>query len=197
MKGKWLGLAALISAGIASLCCIGPVLFIALGLGSLGAFAVFEQYRPILLGVTALLLGIAFYFTYRKREITCEDGTCKLASGSPKAKVLLWIVALFALGFMSAPYWLATFVVGESPAANARFIPGSFQTVRLDLEGMTCSACAAHIEKTVSKVPGVLDAEVSYMDKEAVIKISPDAVITPQLIEAVRSAGFDAAPKQE
>jgi len=62
---------------------------------------------------------------------------------------------------------------------------------------MTCSACAAHIEKTVSKVPGVLDAEVSYMDKEAVIKISPDAVITPQLIEAVRSAGFDAAPKQE
>jgi len=182
MKGKWLGMAALISAGIASLCCIGPALFIALGLGSLGAFAVFEQYRPFLIGITALLLGIAFYFTYRKREIVCEDGSCKLASGSPKAKVLFWIVALFALGFMSAPYWLATLVGGGSPAASAPLIPGSYQTVRLDLKGMTCTACAAHIKKTLNKVPGVLDAEVSYKDNEAVIKVSPDAVSTPQNI---------------
>lgn len=40
---------SLISAFLASLCCIGPVVFSLIGAGSLGFAAVFEPYRPYLL----------------------------------------------------------------------------------------------------------------------------------------------------
>ncbi|MBI3365810.1 MAG: hypothetical protein HY033_13000 [Ignavibacteriae bacterium] len=56
-----------VAAVVASLCCIGPVLVAGIGIGSLGAFAVFENYRPYLIGATVLLLLGAFYLVYRKR----------------------------------------------------------------------------------------------------------------------------------
>ena len=68
-------LGSVLSALLASLCCIGPVVFALIGAGSLGFAAVFEPYRLYLLALTVLFLGTAFYFTYRKREVQCEDGT--------------------------------------------------------------------------------------------------------------------------
>lgn len=75
--GKWLRVTALVSAGVALLCCIGPTVLIALGLGGLGASAAFEQYRPIFIGLAAVALGASFYFTYRKRKAACAEGSCK------------------------------------------------------------------------------------------------------------------------
>ncbi len=66
------------TAVIASLCCIGPAVLALAGAGSIGVFSAFEKYRPYFIGVTAVLLGAAFYLTYRKREVKCEDGSCKI-----------------------------------------------------------------------------------------------------------------------
>ena len=49
------------AAVAASACCIGPVLFSMLGAGALGASAVkLEAYRPWFIGLTLVLLGVAF-----------------------------------------------------------------------------------------------------------------------------------------
>jgi len=77
----------IITAIVASLCCIGPVLVTLIGMGSVVAFAFFENYRPYLIGATTLLLGVAFYFVYRKREIECEDGSCKIQDAGRWNKV--------------------------------------------------------------------------------------------------------------
>lgn len=90
-------------AFLASLCCIGPVVLSIIGAGSLGFAFVFEPYRPTLLGLTVLFLGVGFYFTYRKREVQCEDGTCRVESASTWNKALLWIAAVVALVFMFFP----------------------------------------------------------------------------------------------
>ena len=82
---------SVLSALFASLCCIGPVVFALAGAGSLGFAAAFEPYRSYLLILTFLFLGVAFYFTYRKREVTCEDGTCKVESVNNLNKVILWV----------------------------------------------------------------------------------------------------------
>ena len=57
MKDKSLTLASILAAGVASLCCIGPLVAVGLGVGSFGAAAWFEELRPYLLGFTALLLA--------------------------------------------------------------------------------------------------------------------------------------------
>lgn len=193
--GRWLGVAALASAGVASLCCIGPAVFIALGLGSLGAFAVFEQYRPIFMGLAAVVLGAAFYFAYRRREVACPDGSCKMASGSPKAKAALWVITVVAAGFMSAPYWLAALNRGGKSSA-AQLAPGTYQTVALNVKGMTCNACAVSIEKALRMVPGVKAAAVDFDKSQAQVAVDPKGVDVQLLVKAVEGTGYKAAPKE-
>lgn len=195
-RQNWLGVAAVVSAAAASLCCIGPAVFLALGLGSLGAFAVFEQYRPLLMGVTALILGAAFYFTYRKREVACEDGSCKMGSSGPKAKAALWSITVLAAGFMTAPYWLAALNRrGEPPAAA--LAAGPYQTVLLDVKGMTCTACAVSIEKALRKVPGVKAAAVDFDKAEAQVTAASSTGFDSQaLVKAVESTGYKASLKE-
>ncbi len=94
---------SILSALLASLCCIGPVVFSVIGAGSLGFAAAFEPYRPYLLVLTIIFLGAGFYFTYRKREVQCEDGTCRVETASKWNKLLLWVAAIVALVFMFFP----------------------------------------------------------------------------------------------
>lgn len=97
---------SILSALLASLCCIGPFVFALIGASSLGFAAAFEPYRPYLLALTVVFLGAGFYFTYRKQDVKCEDGTCKIESASTWQKVLLWVAATVALVFMFFPQLL-------------------------------------------------------------------------------------------
>ena len=63
----------------------------------------------------------------------------------------------------------------------------------LQLTGMTCAACAARIEKVLNRTDGV-QAAVNFATETAHVEFDA-ARVTPQaLIEAVRKAGYDAAP---
>src|SRR5260370_11746202 len=64
---------AIITAFVASLCCLGPLFFIALGLGAFGAAAAFETARPYLLGLALLLLAFGFYRVYFRRTEACPS----------------------------------------------------------------------------------------------------------------------------
>ena len=57
---------SIFSAFIASLCCVGPLVFALLGIGGAGLLVKFEPYRPYFTVATFALLGAGFYFTYRK-----------------------------------------------------------------------------------------------------------------------------------
>ena len=102
-KATLTSVGSIFSALLTSLCCIGPVVFSVIGAGSLGFAAAFESYRPYLLALTVIFLGSAFYFTYRKREIHCEDRTCRVETASIWNKILLWVAAVVALIFMFFP----------------------------------------------------------------------------------------------
>ena len=54
---KALTTASALLAGLASLCCIGPLVAVGMGLGTFGAAAFFEGLRPYLLIVAAVRLG--------------------------------------------------------------------------------------------------------------------------------------------
>lgn len=113
--------ASVLTAIIASLCCIGPLAATLLGIGSFGVAAYFEAWRPYLLVLTFALLAAAFYFTYRKREVACADGTCKVASAPRWNKVLLWIATVVVILFTTFPYYSGTLVaaLNSSSAQHA------------------------------------------------------------------------------
>ncbi|MGO4958251.1 heavy metal translocating P-type ATPase [Luteococcus sp. Sow4_B9] len=65
------------------------------------------------------------------------------------------------------------------------------QSIELDLQGMTCSSCAARIEKKLNKVDGV-QASVNYAT-EKVHLLAPPEVQVPDLIGVVEKAGYGAS----
>ncbi len=95
---------ALLAAAGSSLCCILPVAVALLGVGSAAAAARFEPYRPYLLAATAALLTFAFYRAYQ--PIRCAPGEpCAVPDNRQWNRILLWLVAVLALGLVAFPYY--------------------------------------------------------------------------------------------
>ena len=64
-------------------------------------------------------------------------------------------------------------------------------TVELPLLGMTCTNCAATIERRLNKTDGVLEATVNYANEKAIVTYAPGAATQADLVTAVRKAGYD------
>jgi Cu+-exporting ATPase len=69
------------------------------------------------------------------------------------------------------------------------------ETIRLDVDGMTCAACVARVEKKLNKLDGV-DASVNLASESATVRFDPTLVRLDQLVAAVESAGYRATPAQ-
>jgi len=65
--------------------------------------------------------------------------------------------------------------------------------IDLKLTGMTCAACAARIEKVLNRTEGV-HAAVNFATDTAHVEFDGERASPQSLIEAVRKAGYDAAP---
>ena len=61
-----------------------------------------------------------------------------------------------------------------------------------DITGMTCSACAAHVEKAARSVPGVTEAQVNLLANKMTCEQADDQ-LTAQVIAAVQKAGYGAS----
>ena len=67
----------------------------------------------------------------------------------------------------------------------------SSSALRLDLplEGMTCVACAARIEKSLNKLPGVV-ANVNFAAESAQVTLQPNLTSPAAVVEAIRRTGY-------
>jgi len=67
------------------------------------------------------------------------------------------------------------------------------RAVDLQLTGMTCAACATRIERVLNRADGVR-AAVNFATETAHVEFDATKATPTSLIEAVRRAGYDAAP---
>ena len=96
---------AVISAFLASACCIGPLVLALVGLGGAGLLIKLEPWRPYFTVATLLALGAGFWFTYRKpRLVEGDDCGCEHPKSNRLGKMLLWVVTVVVIGFWSFPY---------------------------------------------------------------------------------------------
>src|SRR5688500_19737498 len=68
--------------------------------------------------------------------------------------------------------------------------------VDLALEGMTCAACAARIEKVLNRVPGT-HATVNLATETAAVRFDPAVATVDALVGAVEKAGYTASIKED
>ncbi|GLX70777.1 heavy metal translocating P-type ATPase [Paenibacillus glycanilyticus] len=65
-------------------------------------------------------------------------------------------------------------------------------TIDLAVQGMSCTACAARIEKNISKMPGVEAVAVSYSARTAWVQYMPEMVQPASIMEQIGKLGFKA-----
>jgi Cu+-exporting ATPase len=69
--------------------------------------------------------------------------------------------------------------------------PASIIEVELAVQGMTCGACAAKIEKELNEITGV-EAAVNYATETAMVAFDADAITQASVISAVERIGYSA-----
>ena len=72
------------------------------------------------------------------------------------------------------------------------------KSINLDIDGMTCAACAARVERVLSKNEHVLDASVSFPLKSAIVDITDDESFDfDKIIKSVNKIGYKAKESDE
>ncbi len=88
--------------------------------------------------------------------------------------------------------------VGQSTTHNlSAVVPGVESTeVSFGVTGMTCTSCAATIERNLRKVPGVQMAKVNFSSERATVAFDPTQAGLTDLIASVKRAGYGVATGQ-
>ena len=101
------GLAAI----LASTCCLGPLVLVALGFSGawIGNLTVLEPYRPIFIGAALVAMTFAYRRIFRPAQ-DCKPGeVCAIPQVRGTYKAIFWIVAALVLIALAFPYVLPLF----------------------------------------------------------------------------------------
>lgn len=65
----------------------------------------------------------------------------------------------------------------------------SVQTIKLEINGMTCEHCAQTISKKVSQLEGIISKTINYPERKGEFKFDSDKVSKSEIIDAINSTG--------
>ncbi len=192
---KLLG-AGLLSALLASLCCITPLLVLIAGSsGVVSTFSWLEPVRPFFIALTLGILAFAWYQKLFKseKEDDCNCDETKKQSFF-KGKMFLGIVSVFALIMLAFPYYSSLFylkVVSNQEIVNVSTLKKSQFTVI----GMNCSSCEAHVDHEVNKLQGVVKVTTSYENKNTLVEYDDSLISIDEIKNAIEKTGYQVIDK--
>ncbi len=67
---------------------------------------------------------------------------------------------------------------------------GAVKQVTLKVEGMTCATCPVTVKAVLKRLPGVINADVSFKEAKAVVSYREGKVTVEQMIKAIEDAGY-------
>ena len=105
LKGNTSLAASALAAIGASVCCVGPLVLLALGIGGswISHLTAIEPYRPFFIGLTLVFLALAFRRIYLVPQ-ACEPGTpCEDPNTIRRQRLTFWIVGILVLGLLAVP----------------------------------------------------------------------------------------------
>jgi Cu+-exporting ATPase len=64
--------------------------------------------------------------------------------------------------------------------------------VQIPVEGMTCAACQARVQRALARVPGVSEASVNLLAHRASVRFDARRIAPEALVAAIKATGYDA-----
>lgn len=186
-------IAGILVALAASLCCITPVLALISGIsGIAAAFSWLEPARPFLIGITLVVLGVAWY--QKLKPHNNDNVTCDCETDRKRlfwhSRTFLTIVTALAIGLLTFPGYAHIFYP-EPQAINVVVIENdNIRQTELIISGMTGQGCAEHVNHSLDGVPGVVEHNTSYKTGTSIVKYDVRKTTKRQLVDAVNATGY-------
>lgn len=186
---------SLLSALSASACCLPPLILLLFSIGSATAGAALARYHWWFLGIGVVLLSVSYAMFFRERH-ACRTDCCK-----PPVNARLTIASL-AFGTLVVGAFAANAIYPhlglaektEAKVARAAAAQPASQIAVIPIDGMTCITCEAHVHKVLAEVPGVLTADASTANANAVVAYDPAQTSPAALVAAINTrTGYTAA----
>ncbi|WP_137889200.1 mercuric transporter MerT family protein [Pseudomonas sp. 2FE] len=111
LSGKGSLIAGVLAAIGASLCCVGPLVLLALGIGGAwgGNLTAMAPYRPIFIGLTLLFLGLAWRKLYLVPQVCAAGTSCTDPRPLKRQRFTFWLVAALLLVLLAVPWFAPLF----------------------------------------------------------------------------------------
>ena len=196
--------AAIAAAVAASICCVGPLVLIALGASGawMSSLTFLEPVRPLLTLATGGFLGYAVARVYAKAaepEVCEPGGLCADPKTDRVNKIALWGVTALVAGLLMVPTFVGMADQGEnapakSEVAAAAPAPEGTERVVLDIENMTCAACPHNVRKALAAIDGVKVMDVTLAPPRAVVEYDAKKVTVEDLTTATTNVGYPSSP---
>ena len=88
---------------------------------------------------------------------------------------------------------LGLLVTGTVVWAYGLVTPNKTSELLLNVQGMTCEACAVSIESSLTALDGVESVRINVPDGKAMVAYLPEKVKTSAIVETVNNIGFTAS----
>jgi len=195
-SNRFLGV-GILTAITASLCCITPILALIAGTSGIAStFSWMEPFRPYLIGLTIMILGLAWYQKLKPvKEIDCERDTNEKQKFM-QSKSFLGIVTAFAIVMLAFPYYSEIFYPnGEKQIIVVDKL--DIKTTEFKISGMTCASCEAHINHEINKLDGIVNSTTSYKNGNAIIEFDKTKTNETEIEKAINSTGYKVTDSKE
>ncbi len=180
------GKMGVLSAMLASVCCLGPIVLVLLGLGTLGIGALLGRYHWFFIGGAALVLIYAWRL-YAKEKRRCDTESCQMESKA-SAQITLTIATIAVLLFAGLNFY--TYVIARPPEAKAA--QAQEAVVTIPVEGMVCFTCGLSVEASLKDLVGVHKAEASVKQHSVTVSYDPEKVKVEQMVATINRTGYRA-----
>ena len=109
---RWLGISTALAAIAASVCCVGPLLLLSLGIGGawMSTLTSMESVRPFFILLTLVFIGLGYRKLYVLPE-SCETGiACALPEEKHKQRMIFWTGSALVFLLLAFPWYAPIFM---------------------------------------------------------------------------------------
>jgi len=104
----WLAAGGVIGAFLASVCCVGPLVLLTLGISGawIGNLTALEPYKPIFAVIALGFIAAGFRQVYFRRPTVCDpDSYCARPSSARITTTALWASFILVVAALTIDWW--------------------------------------------------------------------------------------------
>ena len=186
----------LLVAIVASLCCITGILTMIIGSSIFISFKWLIPFKPFLVSLSILILFMTWYPKIKKTNKCHYIINKDTPKNNPISNKWLTIWSIVIMLILSLPLILE--FNGIPNESHNHFI--SFKKItqfELDIKHMEGFRCEYDISEAVCMIHGVLKAQVSYTDSNAIIEFDSKKTTIDGIINTIDNLGYQATIKND